>query len=253
VVDFSLLRTRFVLTGVLTVTPLLLALIWGIYAAVDIDIFTRAGRISRRGLLFLLGDVAVPFVLYFALFAVVSENELAASAREAALLSVLCAVVVLILLGTLVAYRAADQRPLNRLFYRGHPVASERLARRFGVPDTVLETTIVAGAAALVLLGYIALFGQFVYPTIPEQIGGGRPRPAQLLFASGGIPAARELGIAVSADAPLSPPLELLWEGEDSLAIGLPGADGRAVVQIANSLVDGIVTGAVLSPTPAPP
>jgi hypothetical protein len=36
--DFSLLRTRFILTGVLTVAPLALALIGGIYAALDVTV-----------------------------------------------------------------------------------------------------------------------------------------------------------------------------------------------------------------------
>ena len=35
--DFSLLRTRFILTGVLTLAPLVLALIGGIYAALDVS------------------------------------------------------------------------------------------------------------------------------------------------------------------------------------------------------------------------
>jgi hypothetical protein len=36
--DFSLLRTRFILTGVLTLAPLVLALIGGIYAALDVTV-----------------------------------------------------------------------------------------------------------------------------------------------------------------------------------------------------------------------
>lgn len=246
--DFSLLRTRFVLTGVLTLTPLILALVWGIYAAVDAEVFAREGGLTRRGYLFVLGDVAIPFVLYFALFAYLAENEVVAAARDAALLSLLCAVVVLALLGALVVYRVSDRRPVSRFVYRHQPVSYERFSRRFGVPDALVETMILAVAATLLLLTYVGLFGHYFYPAIPAQIGGGRPRPTQLLIAGDAIPAARELRIAVSEDAPLAPPVELLWEGEESYVICLPSPHERAVVQLSRGLVDGLVTGEVLRP-----
>jgi hypothetical protein len=47
--DFSLLRTRFILTGVLTLAPLALALIGGLYAALDVTVYgSHAGLTTRR-------------------------------------------------------------------------------------------------------------------------------------------------------------------------------------------------------------
>ena len=51
----------------------------------------------------------------------------------------------------------------------------------------------------------------------------------------------------VTGVAQLSPPVQLLWEREESYVIPLPPPLFGAVVQIARGLVDGVVTGAVLT------
>ncbi len=242
VADFSLLRTRFVLTGVLTLAPLALALITGIYVALDASV-TGEDRSPRRTALAVLVDIAVPFALYFALFSILAENDAATSARDAALLTVICAAIVLVALAALAAFRRAERRPLRRFVYGGGDVAYERFKTRFGVPDAAVEGSLFAVVGTLVLLLYIGLFGQYFYPRIPEQLGGGRPRLAQLLIADGAVPAVQELGIPVTADNPLSPPLQLLWVGEETYVIRLPGPHQGSVAQIANGLVAGVVTG----------
>jgi hypothetical protein len=114
------------------------------------------------------------------------------------------------------------------------------------VPNEVIETMIFAVAGVVLFLVYIGLFGQYFYPTLPEQLGGGRPRMAQILVSGDTVPAVRELGLDVTEDAPLSPPVQLLWEEEESYVIRLPRPHHRAVVQITRSLVGGVVTGEVL-------
>jgi hypothetical protein len=246
--DFSLLRTRFILTGVLTIAPLALALIGGLYAALDVTVYGSHGRLTTRAYLWILMDIAFPFALYFVLFSVVAENDVATSARDAALLSAACAVIVLAALAALAVYRKSERRPLSHLAYRGQPVTYDRFTERFGVPNAVVETTIFAVAGVVLILAYIGLFGQYFYPTMPEQLGGGRPRVAQILVSGDAVPAVRELGLDVTEDAPLSPPVELLWEGEESYVIRLPRPHHGAVVQIARGLVGGVVTGEVLVP-----
>jgi hypothetical protein len=244
--DFSLLRTRFILTGVLTLAPLVLALIGGIYAALDVTVYGSHAGLTTRAYLWILADIALPFALYFTLFSVVAENDVVTSARDAALLSAVCAVIVLALLASLAVYRKSERRPLSHLAYRGQSVTYDRFTERFGVPSTVIETMIFAVAGVVLFLAYVGLFGQYFYPLLPEQLGGGRPRVAQILVSGDAVPAVRELGLNVTADAPLSPPVELLWEGEESYVIRLPRPHHRAVVQIARGLVDGVVTGEVL-------
>ena len=162
------------------------------------------------------------------------------------MLSAVCAIIVLVLLLSLALYRKSERRPLSHLAYRGQPVTYDRFTERFGVPNAVVETTIFAVAGVVLFLSYIGLFGQYFYPTLPEQLGGGRPRVAQILVSGDAVPAVRELGLDVTEAAPLSPPVELLWEGEESYVIRLPRPHHAAVVQIARGLVGGVVTGEVL-------
>jgi len=244
--DFSLLRTRFILTGVLTLAPLALALIGGIYAALDVTVYSSHTGLTTRAYFWILADIALPFALYFTLFSVVAENDVITSARDAALLSAVCAVMVLALLASLALYRKSERRPLSHLAYRGQPVIYDRFTERFGVPSAVVETMIFAVAGVVLFLAYIGLFGQYFYPTLPEQLGGGRPRVAQILVSGDAVPAVRELGLQVSEEAPLSPPVQLLWEGEESYVIRLPRPHHGAVVQIARGLVGGVVTGEIL-------
>jgi hypothetical protein len=245
--DFSLLRTRFILTGVLTIAPLALALIGGLYAALDVTVYGSDGGLTTRAYLWILLDVAFPFALYFVLFSVVAENDVVTSARDAALLSAICAVIVLAALASLAVYRKSERRPLSHLAYRGQPITYDRFTERFGVPNAVVETMIFAVAGVVLLLTYIGLFGQYFYPAMPEQLGGGRPRMAQILVSGDAVPAVRQLGLDVTEDAPLSPPVELLWEGEESYVIRLPRPHHGAVVQVARGLVAGVVTGEVLA------
>jgi hypothetical protein len=244
--DFSLLRTRFILTGVLTLAPLALALIGGIYAALDVTLYGSHAGLTTRAYLWILADIAFPFALYFILFSVVAGNDPVTSARDAASLSAVCAIIVLVLLLSLALYRKSERRPLSHLAYRGQPVTYDRFTERFGVPNAFVETTIFAVAGVVLFLAYIGLFGQYFYPTLPEQPCGGRPRVAQILVSGDAVPAVRELGLDVTEDVPLSPPVELLWEGEESYVICLPRPHHAAVVQIARGLVGGVVTGEVL-------
>ena len=244
--DFSLLRTRFILTGVLTLVPLVLALIGGIYAALDVTVYRGGAGLSTRAYLWILADIVLPFALYFVLFSVVAENDIVTSARDAALLSGVCAIIVLAVLASLALYRMSERRPLSHLFSRGRPISYDRFTERFGVPNAVVESMIFGVGGVVLFLAYVGLFGQYFYPAMPEQLGGGRPRVAQILVSGNAVPAVRELGLDVTEDAPLSPPVQLLWEGEESYVIRLPRPHHQAVVQIARGLVDGVVTGEVL-------
>jgi hypothetical protein len=250
--DFSLLRTRFILTGVLTLAPLAIALIWGLYAAVDVALQDENG-LPGPAFLWILGDVAIPFVLYFVLFSVVADNDILTSALDAILLSATCAVVVFVLLGSLSYYRRTNRRPISYFIKRGKPITYERFTEHFGIPDIVVETMFFAVGGPLLLLAYIGFFGWHFYGELPEQIGGGRPRTAQLLISSSAVAAARNLGIDVTEESPLSPPLELLWEGEDSYVVRLPSPHQKSVAQLSRGLVDGVVTQEPLPPADETP
>lgn len=252
--DFSLLRTRFILTGVMVVAPLAFALAFGIYAAIDFSIFERRADGFNRAWLWIAGDVLLPFALYFLLFWVVAENDVASALFDAALLSVTCSIMVLVFLGSLAIHRRTDRHPVTYFFYQGDRVIAERFNDRYGIPGVLVENLIFVIVGTLLFLGYVGLFGQSLYSHLPEQLGGGRPRPAQLLITADAVPTVNRLGIAVTTEELLSPPVELLWEGENSYVIRLPDPRQRSVVQLSRELVSGVVTGNVVGPaaTPAP-
>lgn len=248
VADFSLLRARFVLTGVVTLMPLAIALIGGLYAADEIAALggfaAGAAQVSR----WVFRDVVIPVALFFLLFCFLlwyaAGNDLLTSFRVAALLSVACAVIVVVLLGGLAIYQLTGGR--SGSLPRRRSQAFGQFTAWVGIPGAVVETVALSVAGPLLVLTYIGWFGHYLYPAIPEQLGGGQPRVVQLLIASDAIPAARELGLQVAQDAPVTPPIELLWEGDEIYVLHVPSPQGQAIVQLASDLVDGIVTAAPL-------
>jgi hypothetical protein len=251
VADFSLLRARFVLTGVVTLMPLAIALVGGLYAADEIAALGGAAAGAARVSRWVLRDVGIPVALFFLLFCFLfwyaADNDPLAAARAAALLSVTCAVTVVVLLGGLAIFQLTSRRSGGSL-PRRRSEAFGQFTAWVGIPGAVVETVVLAVAGPLLVLTYIGWFGQYLYPVIPEQLGGGQARVVQLLIASEAIPAARELGLQVAQDAPVTPPIKLLWEGDEIYVLHVPSPQGQAIVQLASDLVDGIVTGPPIMP-----
>lgn len=256
VADFSLLRARFVLTGLVTLMPLAIALIGGLYAADELAALGGAASGAARVARWILRDVAVPcalfFLLFWFLFWYAAGNEPLAAARTAALLGVACAVVVVVLLGGLAIYQVTGRGPVSHLLPRGRSRVFGQLTGWMGIPDPVLETLALAVAGPVLILTYIGWFGHHVYPAIPEQLGGGQPRVVQLLIAAEAIPAAGELGLQVAQNTPATPPVELLWAGDDIYVVRLPSPREPSIVQLASDLVDGMVTGPPFVPATTP-
>jgi hypothetical protein len=98
----------------------------------------------------------------------------------------------------------------------------------------------------------LSLFARHVYPSIPEQLGGGKPREVRLLIAADAVQEARTLGIDISADDRLSPILEQLWETEDMYVVHPPAPNQSVVLRVDKSLVEAVVTGD-LAPLAAAP
>jgi hypothetical protein len=244
--DFSLLRARFVLTGLVTLMPFAIALVGGLYAADDVAAFAVAGGGAGRVFRWLLRDVAIPFALFFLLYVVLfwyaAADDVGEAVRAAALLTVTCTMLVVALLGGLAMYQVIGRHSPGIRGPRRRSRVLGQFTEWIGLPDPAFATVALAVGGPLLVLTFIGWFGHHVYPEIPEQLGGGQPRLVQLLIAPGAIPAARELGLQVSPDSPVTPPLELVWEGDDTYVIRLPDPREGAIVQLAGDLVDGLVT-----------
>jgi len=97
----------------------------------------------------------------------------------------------------------------------------------------VISTIVAVGVALL----YASFYSRHVYPVLPEQFGGGKPKQARLLFSEAGAAEAQELGIPLQAGRQLSRPVTLLFTGDSFYALRI--AEER-VVQIAKDDVSGL-------------
>jgi hypothetical protein len=108
-------------------------------------------------------------------------------------------------------------------------------------PSKPPPSRIIAFGGVLFFVGYFAwylnLFTKNVYPRIPEQFGGGRPRLVQLLVKKEMLEEAKQLGFPASKDRSLSEPVWLLFEDKDVYVLRTP--DSR-VVQLNRDVFRGL-------------
>jgi hypothetical protein len=76
---------------------------------------------------------------------------------------------------------------------------------------------------------FISKFASDIYPNIPEQFGGGKPRNVQLLFVPEAVEGFKALGFKVCDQGQLSDSVAVLFEDENSF-VARP--QGGAVTQI---------------------
>lgn len=228
--DFGMVRTRFILTGALTLLPLLL-LAFLVFTAVSLLSFIRSnwkagGSIVARVGITLFGP------LWF----------------------VLC-----ILLGTIFLYDAGVRYKSptgDYLLFTLVPVLGVVLGLgaiagfiRFGEPlGTVVINrftlvTLCAQAVFFSLLAgflYLDFFANSVFPIVPEQFGGGRPRSVEVVFPEESATWARANGLMSEGDT-VTKPLLLLWE-TDAVIVLRDSADvSDSVIQVNRDDISAVI------------
>ena len=93
---------------------------------------------------------------------------------------------------------------------------------------------------------YLALFATSYYDEVPAQFGGGKPWTARILFTPSSIDQARQLGFELSPSNLLTPPVQVVWETEDSYLIRTSQTQEGSTVQIDKALVSAAVVGGAL-------
>jgi hypothetical protein len=91
--------------------------------------------------------------------------------------------------------------------------------------------------ATLFFILFLALFAQYVFPVLPEQFGGGKPKQIRILFEKDSLLGAEQIGIPIMPNKQVSEPVNLLFEGTDSYILRLPN---NQVVQIDRKATQGI-------------
>ena len=65
---------------------------------------------------------------------------------------------------------------------------------------------------------YISRFASEIYPNVPEQFGGGRPRTVRFLFDKD-VDGLKALGLKFCNDGQLSDSVKVLYEGESTFVV----------------------------------
>lgn len=93
---------------------------------------------------------------------------------------------------------------------------------------------------AFVVVVYVIVFSWTVFPAMPEQVGGVRPRTVRLLFRSDAAPELAQIGLDVSDTRLLSPALSLIWEGDEAYVVRRTDKDAEMVLRIDKDLVGAV-------------
>lgn len=110
-----------------------------------------------------------------------------------------------------------------------------KIERDFGRP------TLVATLSAVTLgvtYFYISFMAANLYPHVPQQFGGGRPKREQLLFKHEAANEAKQLGMHVSPARPLSQPVAVIFQGNGIRAVEVPG---KGIIEVSDSLIIGAI------------
>lgn len=89
---------------------------------------------------------------------------------------------------------------------------------------------------------YLGIFSKEIYPKVPEQFGGGKPRKVRILFAKDQADMLKQSGIPTcgsdNTSSNWSKPVNILFEGSENYFLSL--ADGRPPIQILKKTVSAV-------------
>lgn len=237
--DFSVLRTRFVLTGLLALLPPLALLFLALLAASVVTDFgelwdrdEKPKQFQTRSMLILRAILLATLPL--ALISQFDEYGIGPNLILPDRILLLMAPIFVMAM-VLSMSPIFDNDDMNKM-------------SGFQFSVMVLGSVMFAGIFGI---GYLDGFANDVYPKVPEQFGGGKPKTVQLLFASGSEPLAEKLGLAPAE------PVSLLWETENVYVVREAGNDDAPVLQIDRDAVSAVLllpdgSEAMGSPTASP-
>jgi hypothetical protein len=204
--DFSILRTRYALSGMIVLITFLVFAASGIYAAYS-ETLGRESQVIRSLL------VGLPVAAYAVLTFVVPLPGSTQSSRA-------------------IYLRAAL---ISTLIYAASSWVAHLRSKRLSDPDY----RPVFGIAGLLIFGFLIVLPVAtyeVYPRIPAQFGGGRSVRARVAIADDDQDQLISLGVALSPDTKISFPLDIIHDGESFLVL----RTNHSVVQVERKSIVGI-------------
>lgn len=252
--EFSLLRTRFVLTGAILLVPFVatLGIIWiltalllpanRLFSLLDVAGLRRVEfKPSIKNLslfLFMLFTVVAFLHVYFQFVLGMSRSDYSSVLTLALTSGILAPICILFLIVSV----------LRRSQVSGSGAKSARLS----TPELesqlwVIQPSSVGGIFVqstlcfLALFAHLTIFATLIYPRIPEQVGGGQPKIVQLVLFPDNVAVAESAGLEISNFR--TTPIPLLWESESAYLVLLPNAPEQGwTAQVSKSLVAGLLT-----------
>jgi hypothetical protein len=220
--DFELLRPRFVMTGLLVLSTLAVVTYGLLYAGWLLlhQVFARS-RIDFVWRLLSLAKAAIGVGLPW----VVLRYVLRQDTFTALVLYWFTGV-----LGLIVLHAAFSLGPgkswldRNQEEWRKKREARKRSARgsrmrtRRDVPSWVSRFALPVFLVPYLFM-YFAIFATDVYPSVPEQFGGGRPKAVRFLVKSDAVDQLESIGVSVN-EHNVTQRLELVFQGSDYYAVG---------------------------------
>lgn len=110
--------------------------------------------------------------------------------------------------------------------------------RRF---DNIIAHITDVGFAVFLIWLYLAFFTSDIYPEVPVQLGGGKPRVVQLVVNSGRDDLLVSLGLVSDSSQVRSVPVSLLWEGDQQLVIRPMVPDRVASIVVDRSAIAAVI------------
>lgn len=107
-----------------------------------------------------------------------------------------------------------------------------------GSLSNAVSSFILVLLALLLLNFYIGIFTKYVYPIVPEQFGGGPPKLVSFVFTDSAKKGAEELGIEFE-NGNLSKDQYLLFEGSDSYILSVYSPNG-SIVRINKNMIQAL-------------
>jgi hypothetical protein len=249
--DFSLLRTRFVLTGVISLAPLLIistTMFAVLYATAGRHILGEllwGGKLRENRSDVIIGSISARVVIIVGTFAlgtyyVVSGIDISVYGFTSLAGSVATVFSIAFLMSvTILVFIDAMERYTEFVQYSEIGNRSELNKVRNNV---VLVSVITVILCTIYTLLYLQYFAANFYPAISAHIGGGKAKWIQLVLHDDKKVAGIGSGLMMDGESNRTKPVPLLWEGESALLIVLPEqSESGWTVQIDKSLVASVL------------
>ena len=246
IAEWGLLRSRFVLTGILAVVPIVVAFSL-VRAASQVVIRwmplqqdANWGEFLGRSIVVLAIVVLVPGVLYVTLL---GNMGVTTSLIQTAFWMALAPGVLAwsMYLGRSIHISEPPTHSSTTSSVGTHPKYSKSSKIVMMIGEAFTNTTILSLFAVIWCLGYANVFVNRSYANIPEQFGGGKPRPIEMLFDTSHRQKFAHLELPVQFGTSLTETVELIWQGDQGYLIRYEVEGELKVVLIDRDLVDAII------------